>query len=133
MLVQRKTGHEEAWSTWLDTTPERLIGALEAFTLEDPARLVVDLPGIVAASSATGVSVDSDLVTGVRLGAHAGKVRVVIDGGSAAGDFSGRQIMHGDRMSVELRYEIDIRRVVIFGITEIEKIVLYRDNLSARF
>jgi hypothetical protein len=31
MLVQRKTGHEEAWSTWLDTTPERLIGALEAF------------------------------------------------------------------------------------------------------
>jgi len=71
------------------------IGALEAFTLEDPARLVVDLPGIVAASSATGVSVDSDLVTGVRLGAHAGKVRVVIDGGSAAGDFSGRQIMPG--------------------------------------
>ncbi len=71
------------------------IGALEAFTLENPARLVVDLPGIAAASSATGVSVDSDLVTGVRLGAHADKVRIVIDGGSAAGDFSGRQIMPG--------------------------------------
>ncbi|CAM9645660.1 unnamed protein product [Discosporangium mesarthrocarpum] len=71
------------------------IGALEAFTLEDPARLVVDLPGMAAASSATSVSVDSDLVTGVRLGAHADKVRIVIDGGSAAGDFSGRQIMPG--------------------------------------
>ncbi|MEM9177208.1 MAG: AMIN domain-containing protein, partial [Myxococcota bacterium] len=71
------------------------IGALEAFTLEDPARLVVDLPGIAAASTASSVSVDSDLVTGVRLGAHADKVRVVIDGGSAAGDFSGRQIMPG--------------------------------------
>lgn len=71
------------------------IGTLEAFTLEDPARLVVDLPGITAASTASNVSVDSALVTGVRLGAHADKVRVVIDGGSEAGDFSGRQIMPG--------------------------------------
>ncbi|MCR9096871.1 MAG: type IV pilus secretin PilQ [bacterium] len=71
------------------------IGALEAFTLENPARLVVDLPGIAAASSATSISVESDLVTGVRLGAHAEKVRIVIDGGPAAGDFSGRQIMPG--------------------------------------
>jgi len=71
------------------------IVALEAFTLEDPARLVVDLPGIAAASSATNVDLDSDLVTGVRLGTHSGKVRVVIDGGSAVGDFSGRQIMPG--------------------------------------
>ncbi|GEM_PF-570530 len=71
------------------------IGALEAFTLEDPARLVVDLPGIAAASSATNVELDSDLVEGVRLGAHSGKVRVVIDGGEAVGDFSGRQIMPG--------------------------------------
>ncbi|MGB0620973.1 MAG: type IV pilus secretin PilQ [Myxococcota bacterium] len=69
------------------------IGTLEAFTLEDPARLVVDLPGITAASTAANVSVDSALVTGVRLGAHADKVRVVIDGGSEVGDFSGRQIM----------------------------------------
>ena len=43
------------------------IGALEAFTLEDPARLVVDLPGIAAASSATGLPVDSELGDG---GAH---------------------------------------------------------------
>lgn len=71
------------------------IGALEAFTLEDPSRLVIDLPGLAAASSATSQSVDSDVVTGVRLGAHSGKVRVVIDGGPAAGDFSGRQIMPG--------------------------------------
>jgi type IV pilus secretin PilQ/predicted competence protein len=71
------------------------IGAVEAFTLENPARLVVDLPGLVAAEKARGASVDSGYVTGVRVGAHDGKVRVVLDGGDAAGDFSGRQIMPG--------------------------------------
>ena len=71
------------------------IGAVEAFTLEDPSRLVVDLPGLTAGENARSASVDSDFVTGVRVGAHDGKVRIVLDGGSSAGDFSGRQIMPG--------------------------------------
>lgn len=71
------------------------IGAVEAFTLENPTRLVVDLPGLTAASSAKSIGVESGLVTGVRVGAHAGKVRVVVDGGADAGSFEGRQIMPG--------------------------------------
>ena len=71
------------------------IGALEAFTLESPARLVIDLPGLSAAKGVANISVDSDLVTGVRVGAHEGKVRVVVDGGTQAGGFEGRQIMPG--------------------------------------
>ncbi len=71
------------------------IGALEAFTLESPARLVIDLPGLSAAKGVANISVDSDLVKGVRVGDHDGKVRVVVDGGSEAGGFEGRQIMPG--------------------------------------
>ena len=71
------------------------IGAIEAFTLESPARLVIDLPGLSAGKQVGNVSVDSDLVKGVRVGDHGGKVRVVVDGGSAAGGFEGRQIMPG--------------------------------------
>ena len=71
------------------------IGALEAFTLEDPARLVVDLPGLTVGDGAQGVSVQSAYVSGVRVGAHDGKVRIVVDGGTAANDFSGRQVMPG--------------------------------------
>lgn len=71
------------------------IGALEAFTLENPARLVVDLPGLTAGEAAASITVDSSLVRGIRVGGHDGKVRVVVDGGPDAGDFSGRQIMPG--------------------------------------
>jgi type IV pilus secretin PilQ/predicted competence protein len=72
------------------------IGGLEAFTLADPARLVIDLPGVSAGEGAPSrISVDSKQVQGVRMAAHADKVRVVIDGGSEANDFQGRQIMPG--------------------------------------
>ena len=71
------------------------IGSIEAFSLADPPRLVVDLPGLAAGSAARSVAVESNLVAGVRLGAHDGKVRVVLDGGSEADDFQGRQIMPG--------------------------------------
>ncbi|MBJ21207.1 MAG: hypothetical protein CL933_17510 [Deltaproteobacteria bacterium] len=73
------------------------IGAIEAFTLEDPARLVVDLMGLEASASAGNISVDSSFVTGIRVGSHEGKVRVVVDGGLEAGGFEGRQVMPGTR------------------------------------
>jgi type IV pilus assembly protein PilQ len=71
------------------------VGALEAFTLADPARLVIDLPGVSEGEVPAQVSVDSEQVTAIRVGGHADKVRVVIDGGSQAGEFEGRQIMPG--------------------------------------
>lgn len=73
------------------------IGAVEAFTLENPARLVIDLPGLVAGSAAGNNRVDSTFVTGVRVAGHADRVRVVVDGGVDAGAFQGRQIMPGAR------------------------------------
>ncbi len=71
------------------------IGSLEAFTLADPARLVVDLPGLIVSQGITNIGLESDLVSAVRFGAHDDKVRIVLDGGPNANDFQGRQVMPG--------------------------------------
>jgi type IV pilus assembly protein PilQ len=68
------------------------IGNLEAFTLTDPARLVIDLPGLSASEVPNTTQVGSAEVASIRTGAHADKVRIVVDGGPEAGDFEGRQI-----------------------------------------
>jgi type IV pilus assembly protein PilQ len=67
------------------------VGAMETFTLEDPARLVIDMPGL--GSTAPGkTAVGTAQVAQVRVGAHPDKVRVVIDGGAGAGNFEERRI-----------------------------------------
>jgi len=71
------------------------IESLEAFTLSDPARLVIDLPGLTVGEGIANLKMESTLVTGVRLGSHDGKVRVVLDGGSDVDDFQGRLVMPG--------------------------------------
>jgi type IV pilus secretin PilQ/predicted competence protein len=71
------------------------IGALEAFTLESPDRLVIDFPGLTAGSDVRNISVASLVVTGVRIGVHDDRVRVVIDGGAEAAGFQGRRVMPG--------------------------------------
>ncbi|MFO0687621.1 MAG: type IV pilus secretin PilQ [Myxococcota bacterium] len=76
-------------------TADGALENVEVFMLENPTRLVVDVPGIQAAASVRNVKVDSAIATGVRLGAHEGKLRVVVDGGSQAGDFASRQVMPG--------------------------------------
>ncbi|MCZ6508085.1 MAG: AMIN domain-containing protein, partial [Acidobacteria bacterium] len=67
------------------------IGAMEIFTLENPDRLVVDLPGLESRAPAK-TSVATPQVSPVRVGAHPEKVRVVIDGGESAGAFRQRQV-----------------------------------------
>jgi len=68
---------------------------VEVFTLENPARLVIDVQGIKAGPMAKNVKLDSPFVTGARIGSHEGKLRIVVDGGSQAGDFANRQVMPG--------------------------------------
>jgi type IV pilus assembly protein PilQ len=77
----------------LHLVADGVIGAMETFTLEDPVRLVVDLPGLASEVSQPRMTVESDQVARVRIGAHADKVRVVIDGAGEAGDFEGRRTM----------------------------------------
>jgi len=71
------------------------IESLEVFTLEDPTRLVIDLPGIAGNDLPGFTKVGASGVESVRIGAHGDKVRIVVDGGPEASGFQGRQIMPG--------------------------------------
>ena len=77
------------------TTMLEADGAIEGatwFTLEDPARLVVDLPGLASEMAKPRIEVGGDWVSRVRVGAHEDKVRVVLDGTDAA-NFTAVQVV----------------------------------------
>lgn len=66
---------------------------LESFTVEDPARFVIDLPGLVHELARARVEVGSNQASRVRVGQHAEKVRVVIDAGEASAPFAERRVV----------------------------------------
>ncbi len=68
------------------------VDSAETFTLENPARLVIDLPAMKSTVAKKTVDVGSPQVERVRVGSHDDKVRVVVDGGSAAAPFEGRRV-----------------------------------------
>jgi type IV pilus assembly protein PilQ len=68
------------------------IAGAESFMLSEPARLVLDLPGIESKVAENLVSVDSAHVQRIRVGQHEGKVRVVIDAGDNAAGLSERTL-----------------------------------------
>jgi type IV pilus assembly protein PilQ len=68
------------------------IETTETLTLENPDRLVIDLPGIKSDVAKAAVSIDSGQISKVRLGQHADKLRVVVDGGAEAESFAARSM-----------------------------------------
>jgi type IV pilus assembly protein PilQ len=70
-----------------------LISSVMTFTLDDPARLVIDLLELKNAADLSTMELDSELVSRIRLGEHADKIRVVLDGGSASEPFDGRRLV----------------------------------------
>ncbi len=88
------------------------------FTLNDPARLVVDLPGIRGDLSSNAFVLGGDVIVGVRVGVHPDKLRVVIDGGPEVANFAsykaypsgdGLYLIIGDdpEMALELESRLD--------------------------
>ena len=69
------------------------IASAVSFTLEDPARLVIDLPGLRSTVATERVEAGSPHAARVRVGTHEDLVRVVIDGGSAQNPFDGRRVL----------------------------------------
>jgi type IV pilus assembly protein PilQ len=69
------------------------VDSAQTFTLEDPARLVIDLPGMKSQVKQNTIEVGSPQVARVRVGNHGDKVRVVVDGGSDKAPFEGRRVM----------------------------------------
>ncbi|HKA13650.1 MAG TPA: type IV pilus secretin PilQ [Myxococcota bacterium] len=69
------------------------VGNAATFTLEDPARLVIDLPAIKNKVAKKTIEVGSPQVARVRVGSHDDKVRVVVDGGTDKAPFEGRRVL----------------------------------------
>ena len=68
------------------------VANLETFTLENPDRLVIDMPGLKSKVGSPTTKVGTPQVKQIRVGAHDDKVRVVVDGGAGAGGFQERRI-----------------------------------------
>ena len=69
------------------------IGNAETFTLDDPDRLVIDLPGMKSAVAQDKLPVGGLHAQQVRIGRHADRVRVVVDGGDAEEPFASRRVV----------------------------------------
>jgi hypothetical protein len=70
------------------------IEGMKSFVLEEPLRLVVDLPGMKNAVPESRVAVEHGTVKAVRVGQHEGKVRVVVDGAEGATSFGEKSAPH---------------------------------------
>jgi type IV pilus assembly protein PilQ len=68
------------------------VGPHSHFVLEEPARLVVDLPGLVSRADSAQVAVGAGGVERVRIGQHADKLRIVIDGSAGVAPFESAQV-----------------------------------------
>jgi type IV pilus assembly protein PilQ len=64
----------------------RIDGA-EVFTVADPLRLVIDLPGMSSDGVAAKSEVGGSLISRVRVAQHDGKVRVVVDAAAGVSEF----------------------------------------------
>jgi type IV pilus assembly protein PilQ len=64
----------------------RIDGA-EVFTVEDPLRLVIDLPGLKSEGVPTRTDVGGALIARVRVAQHDSKVRVVVDAAEGVSEF----------------------------------------------
>jgi type IV pilus assembly protein PilQ len=94
---------ESGEGTLVDLRTDGTLTKVDAFVLENPARLVVDLEGISQAETPARVDVEGTHAARIRVGEHADKVRVVIDGGTAPEPFAGfRTVNRADGLSVWL-------------------------------
>ncbi len=69
------------------------IANAKTVVLENPTRLVLDLPGLKSAMAAKGLDVGTDQAARVRIGQHDDKLRIVVDGGPTARPFEGHALM----------------------------------------
>jgi len=82
--VQAKT---EGEGVVIELLADGRIGNASQFVLQDPLRLVVDLPALVSKAASAELAVGAGEVSRVRVGQHADKVRVVVDGGAEPNGF----------------------------------------------
>ena len=90
LLAVRSEASGEGTVVHLDA--DGTLEGVKSFTLSEPARLVVDLPGVESKVAENLVPGAGGAVERIRIGQHEGKVRVVIDAGANAAAFEGREL-----------------------------------------
>ncbi|MCH2186417.1 AMIN domain-containing protein, partial [Myxococcota bacterium] len=76
----------------LNLRADGVLGNTQAFAIEDPDRLVIDLYGVQSGLDRDTLVIGSPEVERVRFGAHADKLRIVLDGGPDVDGFQGRHL-----------------------------------------
>jgi type IV pilus assembly protein PilQ len=87
------TASTEGEGVVIELLADGSIGNASQFVLEDPIRLVVDLPQLVSKATRAEVAVQTGEVSRVRVGQHADKVRVVVDGGDESSGFGAARLV----------------------------------------
>ncbi|MBW2399297.1 MAG: type IV pilus secretin PilQ [Deltaproteobacteria bacterium] len=76
----------------LELAADGSIGSAVTFTLENPDRLVIDLPDMKSRVANSRIEVGTSRVGRIRVGQHDDKVRIVVDSGGADMPFEGRRV-----------------------------------------
>jgi type IV pilus assembly protein PilQ len=84
---------ETSDGTLLKFQANGLISSVMTFTLDDPARLVIDLLDLENDADLSTIELNSGRVSRIRMGDHADKIRIVVDGGSESDPFDGRRVV----------------------------------------
>jgi type IV pilus assembly protein PilQ len=76
----------------LELAADGSVGSAVTFTLENPDRLVIDLPDMKSRVANGRIEVGTSRVDRIRVGQHDDKVRIVVDSGGAEMPFEGRRV-----------------------------------------
>jgi type IV pilus assembly protein PilQ len=87
------TANTEGEGVVIELLADGRIGNASQFVLEDPLRLVVDIPELVSKAATAELVVQTGEVARIRVGQHADKVRVVVDGGDESSGFGVAQLV----------------------------------------
>jgi type IV pilus assembly protein PilQ len=88
--INSVSADKQAGGTVVRLVADGAIQNPQHFPLSDPERLVIDLPGL-SSGAKPSIEVGSEQVKRVRVAAHEGKIRVVIDG-AAKGSLAGARV-----------------------------------------
>jgi hypothetical protein len=89
------TAREVGEGSLVELGADGVIASAVSFTLENPDRLVIDLPEMVSEVESGRIEVGSSRVERIRVGQHDDMVRVVVDAGGAPEPFEGRRVVPG--------------------------------------
>ena len=79
-MATRVSSSKEGGNTVIKIATDGLAASFNSFVLSDPARIVVDVPGVMNSTGKDSVKFSDQFVKGVRIGSYSDKTRFVFDG-----------------------------------------------------